>query len=154
MRFHTLITFFICSSLFVLTACNKEDKLLEEDIAEIEQYIVDNNLVAQQTTEGVFYIITTEGQGEQPLISDQVTVHYEGLYLDGVKFDSSYDRGEPSTFNLSQVIEGWQLGIPQFSEGGAGTIIIPSSLGYADSPPSGIRNNAILLFNIELISVN
>ncbi len=154
MKFSTLYVYLLCLSTVLVTSCNKEEKQLEDDIETIEQYLLDNNLTAEQTPEGVFYIITEQGTGESPLITDQVTVHYEGLYLDGIKFDSSYDRGEPSTFGLSQVIEGWQLGIPKFSEGGKGTLLIPSPLAYGDTPPSGVRNNAILLFNIELITVN
>ncbi len=145
------------SSLFVLlmSSCSKEDQLVVDENL-ITEYIADNNLTAQQGEEGLYYVIESEGSGTQPTLSSTVTVHYEGFLLSGDKFDSSYDRGAPSTFPLTGVIKGWQLGIPLFKEGGKGTLIIPSHLAYGSNPPpfSGIPANAVLVFNIELLDVN
>jgi FKBP-type peptidyl-prolyl cis-trans isomerase FkpA len=139
------------ATLTILSACNKEAKQLEEDIDLIQQYLADNNLVAEITPESVYYIITRVGDGTNPSAASTVKCHYEGFELDGVKFDSSYDRGEPSTFALSNVIQGWQIGIPLLSKGGAGTLLIPSHLAYGNSPPSGISKNAVLRFEVELL---
>lgn len=139
--------------LVVVSSCGKEQ--LEVDTNKIEEYLSDNNLTAEKSEDGIYYIVTKEGNGTFPTVSNDVTVHYKGYRLNGDIFDSSYDRGERTTFGLSQVITGWQLGIPLFSEGGAGTLIIPSHLAYGQYPPQGsiIRKNDVLVFDIELFEV-
>jgi FKBP-type peptidyl-prolyl cis-trans isomerase FkpA len=140
-------------SLFI--SCSKEDQReVDEDL--IREYIADNSLDAQEGEDGLFYVIETEGTGARPDLSSDVTVHYEGSLLNGSVFDSSYERGMPATFPLSGVIEGWQLGIPLFKEGGKGKLIIPSHLAYGATPPpgSGIPDDAVLVFDIELLDVN
>ncbi len=144
----------LLSVVLFCVSCGDDDQRLMDDIETIKTYLETNDLEAQETSEGVFYIETIEGTGASPTVNDNVTAHYEGLYLDGIKFDSSYDQGMPLDFNLSGVIEGWQIGIPLFKEGGSGTLIIPSPLAYGENPRPGIRENAIMLFNIELISIN
>ena len=139
--------------LFV--ACGEDDTnfaVVDEQL--IQDYLTENNLTAQVTDEGIHYIIESEGAGTQAAFGNTVTVHYEGFLLDGTKFDSSIDRGVPSTFSLNNVIAGWQLGIPLFKEGGRGTLIIPSLYAYGNSSPSpDIPRNSVLLFTIELIDV-
>lgn len=138
----------------VLAACKNQDKTDRELILE---YISTNNLdsLAQEGEEGLFYIVEQEGNGTAPSINNTVEVHYEGFLLDGSKFDSSIDRGDPAIFPLANVIRGWQLGIPKFKPGGRGKLIIPSSLAYGRNPPptSIIPSNAVLVFTVELISV-
>lgn len=137
-----------------LVACKEEEDIYtgEEDIL---QYIQDNNLQAQSTPEGVYYVIENEGSGSRPTLTNTVVVNYEGRLLDGTKFDSSYDRGQPATFPLSGVIRGWQIGIPLFKSGGKGTLIVPPALGYGSNPPAGspIPSNAVLVFDVELLDV-
>ena len=147
MRAITLLLFFAV----LFSSCEKQSK---KDRDLILKYISDNNLNAVEGPEGLFYVIDQAGAGGNPSTSSTVTVHYEGFLLDGSKFDSSIDRGTPSTFGLSQVIRGWQLGIPFFKSGGKGKLIIPSSLGYgSQSVGNGdIPANSVLIFNIELIS--
>ena len=140
-------------SLCFITACNKDDDRSEKDEQTIQEYITTNNLTTQVTEDGIHYIIEREGTGTRPSISDEVVCHYEGLLLDGTKFDSSYDRNEPASFPLRGVIPGWQLGIPLFKEGGKGTLIIPSRLGYGNQRNGIIPSNSVLLFNVELIRV-
>lgn len=137
---------------FALPSCNDQDQADEELIVE---YIAENELDARVTEEGLFYVIDEEGTGDRPTIASTVTVDYEGLTLDGSKFDSSYDRGVPATFPLTGVIRGWQIGIPLFREGGSGTLLIPSDMAYGNNPPpgSGIGRNEVLLFNVELHTV-
>jgi len=136
--------------LLLLTACNKEEKIMEDNKQEIEDYLAANNLKAESTESGLYYLITREGDGSHPTSSNSVTVHYKGYYSDGEQFDSSYDRGEKITFPLNRVIAGWTEGIPKLSKGGAGTLLIPSQLGYGENPGNGIRNNAVLIFDVEL----
>lgn len=124
------------------------------DKAIIEKYVADNGLKGKYTDSGIFYAYDKEGKGAQPTIADAVEVHYKGSLLDGTKFDSSYDRGQPAQFPLTRVVRGWQEGIPLFKEGGKGTLLIPSSLAYgAMGMPPAIPPNAVLRFDIELLKV-
>ncbi|GIW73890.1 MAG: hypothetical protein KatS3mg103_0412 [Phycisphaerales bacterium] len=83
-----------------------------------------------------------------------VTVHYKGTLQDGTTFDSSYDRGEPITFPLHQLIQGWQVGIPGMRVGGARRLHIPYAMGYGlRGAPPAIPPKADLLFEIELLDV-
>jgi FKBP-type peptidyl-prolyl cis-trans isomerase len=142
---------------FWLSGCSKE-KQKEKDEEAIQAYLAENNLSADylRTTEGIYYRITQTGIGENPGSSANVTVHYAGRLLDGTQFDSSYERGTPATFSLTGVIEGWRLCVPLLNVGARGSFIIPSHLAYARNPPSGsiIPSNAVLIFDIELISIN
>ena len=143
--------FLLVGVALCFTACKKQSEKDEELILE---YISENNLDALSTSEGLYYIINEEGTGDRPAVTDEVIADYEGYLLDGSVFDSSYERGQPSTFPLSGVILGWQIGIPFFKEGGSGKLIIPSELGYGDrSPSSKIPKNSVLVFDIELIEV-
>ncbi|MGB1217098.1 MAG: FKBP-type peptidyl-prolyl cis-trans isomerase [Saprospiraceae bacterium] len=125
---------------------------MEKDEEIIKKYISDNKLKATRTEEGVYVITDKAGSAAKPTLKSEVTVHYEGTLLDGSKFDSSFDKGEPITFPLGRVVPGWQIGIPQFGKGGKGTLLIPSGLAYgprgagADIPP-----NSVLKFRVELI---
>jgi FKBP-type peptidyl-prolyl cis-trans isomerase len=127
---------------------------VDEDKA-IQDYLTANDLTAEKTAEGLYYIITKEGTGDRANITSTVTVHYRGYLLDGSVFDSSYDRAEKSTFPLANVIEGWQLGIPKLKEGGSGKLLIPSKLAYGESGRSNsiIGANEPLVFDIELFIV-
>lgn len=93
-----------------------------------------------------------EGEGDKAKEGATVTVQYVGVsWSTGEQFDSSWDRGEPATFPLSNVIEGWQQGIPGMKEGGRRRLIIPPDLAYADHPPPGIASGETLVFVIDLI---
>jgi peptidyl-prolyl cis-trans isomerase A (cyclophilin A) len=110
---------------------------------------------AAKTASGLRYIIEKEGTGKMPVATDQVTVHYTGYLLNGTKFDSSVDRGQPATFGLNQVIKGWTEGLQLMKEGGKTKFIIPSELGYgANGYPPVIPANSWLVFDVELIKVN
>lgn len=94
------------------------------------------------------------GEGDEAPRGATVTIHYEGTLTDGTPFDSSYDRGEPATFPLGQLIQGWQEGIPGMREGGKRRLRIPYQLAYGEQgrPPT-IPQRADLVFVIELIEV-
>lgn len=92
------------------------------------------------------------GTGAEAKEGATVTVQYVGVsWSSGDEFDSSWSRGEPATFPLGQVIQGWQEGIPGMKEGGRRRLIIPPDLAYADRPPPGIAPNETLVFVIDLI---
>lgn len=110
---------------------------------------------AKTTASGLRYITEVEGTGPSPLATDQVTVHYSGYLLNGSKFDSSVDRGQPATFGLNQVIRGWTEGLQLMKQGGKTKFIIPPDLGYGAQGAGGvIPPNAWLIFDVELIKVN
>lgn len=118
---------------------------------EITDYIAKNNLIAQKSETGLYYIINEEGIGKQPNANSDVTVAYKGYFTNGKSFDKSEAAG--ITFNLQQVIKGWTEGIQYFKEGGSGVILVPSSLGYGNGGRPGIPGGAVLIFDIKLITV-
>ncbi len=97
----------------------------------------------------------TVGTGAEAKAGDTITVHYKGtLAQSGIKFDSSYDRGEPISFPLTGVIEGWQKGIPGMKVGGKRRLIIPSSMAYgAQGSGSSVPPNSDLVFEVELLGI-
>ncbi len=110
---------------------------------------------AKTSASGLRYIIEKEGEGVAPTATSQVTVHYTGYLLNGSKFDSSVDRGQPATFGLNQVIPGWTEGLQLLKPGGKAKLIIPANLGYgANGYPPVIPPNSWLVFDVELIKVN
>ncbi|OHE85457.1 MAG: hypothetical protein A2579_01830 [Lysobacterales bacterium RIFOXYD1_FULL_69_11] len=109
-----------------------------------------------ETTEsGLQYKVVTAGDGPRPSAEDTVQVHYKGTLLDGTSFDDSYERGEPVTFPLSQVVPGWQEGIALMPVGSKYTFWIPSNLGYGErgTPGGPIGPNATLVFEVELLDI-
>lgn len=106
------------------------------------------------TDSGLAYIVLKDGDGDTPEPTDKVTVHYTGWLLNGEKFDSSVDRGEPSTFGLNQVIKGWTIGVGLMKMGAKHKLIIPPEIGYG-SRGSGakIPPNSILVFDVELLEI-
>jgi FKBP-type peptidyl-prolyl cis-trans isomerase FklB len=103
---------------------------------------------------GVQYKVIQEGTGRSPDTDDTVTVHYRGTLLDGTEFDSSYQRGKPTTFRVNRVIPGWTAALPKMQEGAKWQLFIPSQLAYG---PKGVGEsippNSVLIFEVELLSV-
>ena len=94
-------------------------------------------------------------EGARPSATDTVRVHYEGAFIDGRKFDSSYDRGEPAEFPLNRVIRGWTEGVALMHVGETFYFAIPAELGYGARWVGGdeLPPNSTLLFKVELIEV-
>ena len=109
----------------------------------------------QPTASGLRIWDVTTGTGAAVPPGANVTVDYIGWLTDGTSFDSSVSRGEPSTFSLNQVIQGWVEGIPGMRVGGTRRLDIPADLAYGDTPPagSGIPPGADLVFEIQMIAV-
>ncbi|MDX2173037.1 MAG: FKBP-type peptidyl-prolyl cis-trans isomerase [Bacteroidota bacterium] len=117
-----------------------------------DAYITENKITAKPTESGLIFVETKKGNGKHPKATDEVTVHYTGTLMDGTKFDSSLDRGEPAKFPLNQVIPGWTEGIQLMSKGSKGKLIIPSKLGYGPQGAGGkIPPFAPLVFEVELL---
>jgi len=96
------------------------------------------------------------GTGTEAKSGNTVSVHYTGWLINGTKFDSSVDRGQPFTFHLGkgEVIPGWDQGVAGMKVGGKRRLHIPSSLGYGpNGAPPVIPGNATLIFEVELLDV-
>jgi len=107
----------------------------------------------QTTPSGLQYEVLRDGSGPKPSVMDTVTVHYRGTLTDGSVFDSSYDRGEPATFPLMQVVPGWRQGIPLMPVGSQYKLYIPPDLGYGPAAKPGIPANSVLIFEVELLGI-
>ncbi len=103
---------------------------------------------------GLQYKIIKKGSGKTPKATDSVTVNYRGTLIDGSEFDSSYKRGQPATFTVSGVIPGWTEALQLMKEGSKWELFIPPSLAYGERGTPGIPPNSVLIFEVELISVN
>ncbi len=130
-------------------SCSKDQESIDAEI--IQSYIVEHNLTAIEGQDGLYYTIDSIGTGISPTLNHNVTVHYKGFYTDGTQFDGT--TTSPATFPLANLIKGWKYGLPNYKEGGGGKLLIPSHLGYGSNPPAGVRANAVLIFDIALISV-
>ena len=124
--------------------------------AVVEDFLAENakkdNIVVLPS--GLQYEVIREGNGKKPSATSKVKCHYEGTLIDGTKFDSSYDRGEPATFGLNQVIAGWTEGLQLMSEGAKYRFFIPYNLGYGErGAGASIPPYAALVFDVELIEV-
>ncbi len=137
----------------------QQEKLAAETaaaLAEGQQYLEQNAKLegVQVTDSGIQYVVLAEGEGEKPLATDTVKVHYTGSFINGEVFDSSVDRGEPTTFPLNRVIPGWTEGVQLMSVGAKYKFTIPANLAYgeAGSPPR-IPGNSVLNFEVELLEI-
>ena len=106
------------------------------------------------TDSGLQYEVLREGDGPTPTIDDQVVVHYRGTLTDGSQFDASYDRGEPNTFPVNGLIEGFSEALQMMSVGSHVRVTIPPELAYGEAGAgAAIGPNATLIFEIELLEI-
>jgi FKBP-type peptidyl-prolyl cis-trans isomerase FkpA len=108
-----------------------------------------------QAAEGLQYSIEKKASDDAPMPApgSRVTVHYEGKLIDGNVFDSSYSRGEPATFPLNGVIQGWQIGVSMMRQGEIWQFAIPAALAYGERGTGPIPPGSTLLFKVELLEV-
>jgi FKBP-type peptidyl-prolyl cis-trans isomerase FklB len=127
----------------------------EANVAESEAYLAENadKEGVTVTDSGLQYRELESGEGASPKADDSVEVHYEGTLIDGTVFDSSYERGEPVTFKVGQVIEGWQEALQLMSVGDTWEVVIPSDLAYGDYGQGPIGPNQALIFKVELLDI-
>jgi FKBP-type peptidyl-prolyl cis-trans isomerase len=104
---------------------------------------------------GLQYKIIKAGTGAKPKLTDEVTTHYRGTLIDGTEFDSSYKRGEPTSFPVNGVISGWTEALQLMPVGSKWQLFVPSHLAYGARGAGGtIGPNATLVFDIELLAIN
>lgn len=105
------------------------------------------------TSSGLQYEVVKEGTGKMPKDTDTVKVHYTGTLIDGTKFDSSVDRGEPAEFPVGGVIPGWTEALKLMKVGSKWKLAIPSELAYGAQGRPGIPPDSVLLFDVELLEI-
>jgi FKBP-type peptidyl-prolyl cis-trans isomerase FkpA len=108
------------------------------------------------TPSGLVFHSLKDGNGASPLATDTVKVHYKGTFPDGREFDSSYKRGEPTSFPLNRVIKCWTEGVQLIKIGGKAKLTCPSAIAYGERGAGGgeIPPNATLVFEVELLGIN
>ncbi len=135
---------------FEKSQSDKELSAMEAEQEQIDKQWPD----AVATPSGLKYVVVAEGEGDTPAEGAVVTVHYTGKLLDGKKFDSSVDRGQPIDFPVGtgQVIKGWDEALLGMKKGEKRVLIIPSHLGYGPSGRGPIPPNATMIFDVELVN--
>jgi FKBP-type peptidyl-prolyl cis-trans isomerase len=135
----------------------RERRQLEESNLAAAQAFLEQNKANEgvvTTESGLQYIVLTEGKGARPKSTDQVKVHYHGTLLDGTVFDSSRDRGEPTTFAVTGVIKGWTEALQLMRVGGKMRLFVPPELAYGRRGTRGpIGPNVVLVFEVELLEI-
>jgi FKBP-type peptidyl-prolyl cis-trans isomerase FklB len=133
----------------------KRQQMAATNLAQSREFL-DQNKAQPGVVElpsGLQYRVLEEGEGETPRPTDLVTVHYRGTLIDGTEFDSSHRRGQPSNFNVSNVIPGWTEGLQLMKPGARYEFFIPPNLAYGERGSGPIIGpNAALIFDVELIS--
>lgn len=157
-----LFSALVALTLFISCGKNKEETIEATPVApvdnvakndkEIKDYLTKNNLTAEKSESGLYYIINEPGTGAQPTATSNVTVAYKGYFTNGNVFDQSGPEG--ISFGLDQVVKGWTEGIPHFKAGGSGILFVPAHLGYGDQTMGPIPGGSALIFDVKLISVN
>ena len=131
------------------------DKALNDEVRKQgDAFLAENAQIPDVVTteSGLQYKILVAGEGAKPSIHDVVKVHYEGMRVDGHIFDSSYQRGEPSTFPVKRVIRGWTEALLLMPKGSVWMLYVPPERAYgATSPTVEIPANSTLIFKVELI---
>ncbi|HDP34906.1 MAG TPA: FKBP-type peptidyl-prolyl cis-trans isomerase [Candidatus Hydrogenedentes bacterium] len=140
----------------------KQEEIMREMQAEAGKNLEEANafLTENAKKEGVVvldsglqYTVIEQGEGDPPDATSKVKVHYRGTLLDGEQFDSSYDRGEPATFGVNQVIQGWQEALQLMAPGAKWKLFIPPNLAYGEQGNARIPGNSVLVFDVELLEV-
>ncbi len=135
---------------------NQSMSTAEKNLQDGQAFLAENGKRSEvhTTTSGLQYEILREGTGPKPTKNQTVKVDYEGTLIDGTVFDSSYKRGEPIEFGVTQVIAGWTEALQLMPVGSKWKLYIPSNLAYGPYGAGGaIGPNETLIFTVELLGV-
>lgn len=125
-----------------------------EDVPPVPSNVAGPPPEAERSESGLAWIVLEEGAGDgRPTTDDRITVHYTGWQTDGTRFDSSVVRGEPATFRLGELIEGWVEGLQLMTEGERRRFWIPGELAYDNRPDRPDAPKGMLVFDVELIEI-
>jgi FKBP-type peptidyl-prolyl cis-trans isomerase FkpA len=141
---------------FIIFSCKTTDTVTPEEQAKIDKaiilkYIADNNLTADSTASGLYYIIADSGVGPKPVSTSRVKVYFKGYLTNGYIFDEN-EPGFPFETFLSGVIKGWTEGVQLIGKGGKIKLLLPSALAYGTQATAEFEANSVLIFDIELES--
>ena len=127
----------------------------QENLAAGEAFLAENGAREGVTTteSGLQYEVIVAGDGEMPTLNDTVTTHYHGTLIDGEVFDSSVDRGDPSSFPVSGVISGWTEALQLMPVGSKWRLFVPADLAYGSQQRGSIPANSTLIFDVELLEI-
>lgn len=139
------------------SAMSSDTSLMGKERNVIVNYLIDQKKDMEFTNSGLFYRILAPGEGAPLQWADYIKVHYRGYFLDGKEFDSSYKRGEPISFYIGNMVDGWNEGLQLLSPGAKATFVVPSHLGYGEKgfqvgpdqylvPP-----NTVIAFDLEVL---
>jgi FKBP-type peptidyl-prolyl cis-trans isomerase FkpA len=154
----------LLTGMFIVSSCQNNDstdpahcslsipttKAPQSEVTALKQFIDSTGINATADERGFYYTINSPGTGAKPTLCSDVTVNYAGTLTNGSTFETATDV----SFNLSRLILGWQQGIPMISPGGSITLYLPPSLAYGSEAQQGIPANSILIFEIDLISID
>ncbi len=127
---------------------NKNEKASAAYLAKIQQQAGVKTL-----TKGLYYKVITQGNGKVPAATDTVSVNYEGSLANGKVFDSSYKRGQPTSFQVNKVIPGWTKALEKMPVGSTWELYIAPELAYGAQAPSIIGPNQALTFKVSLLKI-
>ena len=148
-----LLSVFFAGKGFSQDQAGKDDAILK-------QYFAKKKIKPLRTATGLYYTITRKGTGDNAKVGQRVSMAYYGKFLDGRKFDANVDESfhcnRPFSFNLGTgaVIRGWDEGVQLLNTGARATFYIPSGLAYGPSGNGPIPPNAVIMFDVEVLSIN
>ncbi|PPK88911.1 FKBP-type peptidyl-prolyl cis-trans isomerase FkpA [Neolewinella xylanilytica] len=142
--------------LVFVTSCGSDDDIelppCESETISIEAFAAaDTIMYSELDTTGLLYFIVDSGTVERPTETSTVVANYRGIFTDGQIFDQTNTTAGPATFALSNVIEGWQLGVPLIGEGGEIRLLIPSELAYGSQPRYDQFQRCVIPANSDLV---
>lgn len=134
---------------------NLKERVKQENLDMANNFLEENKKREGviEIKDGLQYEVIREGSGKSPKLKSRVKTHYEGTLLDGTVFDSSYQRNEPITFGVGEVIDGWKEALQVMKPGAKWKLYIHPDLGYKERGTGNIPPNSLLIFEIELLSI-
>ena len=151
----------LCAVFFTVSASAQDQAAKDEQI--LKEYFAKNKIKATRTASGLYYVVKKKGTGPNAKANQQVNMNYLGRFLDGKKFDGNVDENFAPvpgrtlltfTLGVHQVIAGWDEGIQLLNKGERAVLYIPSALAYGPGGRPSIPPNSILMFDVELVSMN